>query len=286
MIATNFEFNGIQAKDIDLYICNINNDFYNGTFTAGSNVTFKTSKATNNYRNVFHGSTYEEVYTTNFQVIKMKNCNIEAISAEEKAYYLRLLQRKDGYKYLRFFEEGYENIYYNAKLSLEWIEFNGLTYGANISVECDAPFGYSKLQTYDVTVTKGNTFDLYDDSDELGFVIPELTEIKINSNGNLVIKNQLEDFYSTNHYQTEIRNCVAGETMIINGVNKQITSSSHPTIANDYNYNPIRILNLDDNIIHTTTTTTISNLRKNIFTVTGCNCTIHMAYRTIKKAVI
>ena len=164
MVATDFEFNGVKASDVNLAIVDFDSPSREGVVSSGGKTTFNTSKPANSKKWNFHGSHYEEQLSFSFQVgrINLNRRPQEVLPATsyEKAYYMRWLCRKDGYKYLRFLQNGYENIFYNAKIDLEWIDYGGCTYGAELTVTCDAPFGYSPLQSYEARVPSGNSFTI------------------------------------------------------------------------------------------------------------------------------
>ena len=107
---------------------------------------------------------------------------------------------------------------------------------------CDAPWGYSDIQTADIVTN--NPFNLYNDSDDLGYIIPDEIEIGISSSsaGNLEIGNSLESIYSMGTYPNmKINNCKAGENIIVSGLTKQIYTDNvthEKSIADDYNYKP------------------------------------------------
>lgn len=91
------------------------------------------------------------------------------------------------------------------------------------------------------------------------------------------INNNLESIYSMGTYSNmRINNCKSGENIIVSGLTKQIytnNSTHEKTIADDYNYKPIRLINMD-------------NMRQNIITVSGCNANVHLTYRTVRKVVM
>lgn len=295
VVATDFEFNGVKASDVNLAIVDFGSPSREGVVSSGGKITFNTSKPANSKKWNFHGSHYEEQLSLSFQVARI-NLNkrpqeVLPASSYEKAYYMRWLCRKDGYKYLRFMQNGYENIFYNAKIDLEWINYGGCTYGAELTVTCDAPFGYSPLQSYETRLSSGNSFTIYNDSDETGSVIPQLVEIEILTDGDFRLSNSLDPLIMVNYLDlsgdTVIKGCKRGETITINGVTKQIATNlpSHD-IANSFNYVYPRLINLDEVYPgELGTAKSISSLRKNVFTLSGCSAAINMAYRTIRLAV-
>ena len=295
MVATDFEFNGVKASDVNLAIVDFGSPSREGVVSSGGKITFNTSKPANSKKWNFHGSHYEEQLSFSFQVgrinLNKRPQEVLPASSYEKAYYMRWLCRKDGYKYLRFLQNGYENIFYNAKIDLEWIDYGGCTYGAELTATCDAPFGCSPLQSYETRVSSGNSFTIYNDSDETGAVIPHLVEIEILSDGDFRLSNSLDPLLMVNYLDlsgdTVIKGCKRGETITINGLTKQIATSlpSHD-IANSFNYVYPRLINLDE--VYPSglgTAKSISSLRKNVFTLSGCSAAISMAYRTIRLAI-
>lgn len=295
MIATNFEFNGIQCEDVGLAIVSFDSDVRGVAGYSGGEIIFNTSKPGSGSKLNFHGSKYDSQLSFTFQAAKINLCKPTPtpITAYEKAYYKKWLERKDGYKFLRFFQDGFENIYFNVKNVLKWIEYGGETYGMEITVTCDAPFGYSGIQSYEASISSGNSFQIYNDSDEIGAIIPQQIEIKILSNGTLRIKNNMSGLYQVNYQDLSddmvIKNCKANELIIINGVTKQIKSSlSEHDIANDFNWVYPKLINIDEfyPVSFTGSNQTLLDRRTNIFNVTGCNINISLAYRTIRLAVM
>ena len=296
MVATDFEFNGVKASDVNLAIVNFGSPAREGVVSSGGKVTFNTSKAANSKKWNFHGSHYEEQLSFSFQVARI-NLNklpqeMLPVTSFEKAYYMRWLCRKDGYKYLRFLERGHENIFYNVKTSLEWIVYGGYTYGAELTVTCDAPFAYSPLQTYEARLSSGNSFTIYNNSDETGYIIPQLIEIEILTDGDFRLSNSLDPLIMVNYIgqsgDTLIKNCKKGESITINGETKQIATNlvSH-NIAESFNYVYPHLINLDEIYPQKYgTVKSISNLRKNIFTLSGCSAAINMSYRTARLATV
>ena len=149
-------------------------------------------------------------------------------------------------------------------------------------VTCDAPFGYSPLQSCGTRLSSGNSFTIYNDSDETGALIPQLVEIEILTGGDFRLSNSLDPLLMVNYLglsgDTVIRGCKKGETIATN-------LPSHD-IANSFNYVYPRLINLDEVYPGGLgTAKSISSLRKNVFTLSGCSAAINMAYRTIRLAM-
>lgn len=301
MYAELFEFNGIKSDEVGVGYRIANFDGFNndGIISAGSNVTFSTSKPTNSSKWNFNGSKVEDQLTTTFQIFKILcsgKLDDYELSQQECVFLQRWLERSDGYKYLRFFQggyEGYENSFFNCQIKLSWIKFKGKIIGAQCDVTCDSNSGYSEQKTYEVSCNSGDTFIIYDDSDRMGAIYFDEVKIVTKSNiSELRIVNAMDNLYSpTIEYITKIRNCQNNETIII--ANNTIRSDKEGThskgnINEDFNFKYPRLINLshyteilDDegNPYHT-----IDELRKNEFTVNG-KCDLSFKYRTIRSVM-
>lgn len=286
MYADIFEFNGIKSSDLGYHIANFDGFSNDGVGMAGNEITFVTSKPSNTYKWNFHGSKYENQLTTSFQIFKL-NCGINKenyeLSQQDCAFLLRWLVRTDGYKLLRFFQggyEGYENTFFRAQNKLQWIRFEGAIVGAQIDVTCDAPFGYSDVQTFEISCSNGGSFTIYDDSDKTGALYFDETDILMTSDAsNLQIKNNLDALFSpTIQYTTNIKNCKNGEHITIANhmiaTNKN-TSHTRENISNDFNFRYPRLINMSG----------LTETRNNIFTVTGGSCHLSFNYRTIRSVL-
>lgn len=277
-----FEFNGIQSDAVNMYIANIDGFSNNGVGVAGSEVTFNTSKSATSYRQMFNNATYETMHEFSFQFIKIKpnTCLPDEITIQEQSLLQRWLVRKDGYKYLRFMTDDYKDIYFNCKITMQWVRLGGNIIGAELKVTCDAPFGYSDVQTYEVSCADGNSFTVFDNSDEIGASYIDQMDILCGSNAStLSIKNSMEYIHNPiENRVTTFTNVVANEHISINGNTRQIDSSNNDTspIFPRFNGNFPRLIN---------TSPTIYDIRNNVFTVNGGSCNISMSYRSIRKAV-
>lgn len=287
MYADVFEFNGIKSSDLGYYIVGFDGFSNDGVGMAGNEVTFSNSKPSNSYSWNFHGSKYENPLTASFQIGKF-DCGIDKdknyeLSQQDCAFLLRWLVRTDGYKFLRFFQGGYEgceNTFFRVQNKLQWIRVQGAIVGAQIDVTCDAPFGYSDVQIYEVSCSNGSSFAIYNDSDTAGALYFDETDILMTSDAqNLQIKNNLDALYSpTIQYVTQLKNCKNGEHITI--ANHMIETSKNightrENINNDFNFKYPRLINFSD----------INETRKNIFTVTGGSCRLSFSYRTIRSVL-
>lgn len=284
MYADSFEFNGIKSKDLDYYIVSFDNFSNDGVGVAGNEITFTTSKPANAYKWNFHGSKYENQLQTSFQIGKF-NCGRYSkkdyeLSQQDCAFLLRWLVRTDGYKPLRFIQDGFENTFFFVQNKLQWIRYGGKIVGAQIDMTCNAPFGFSDVQTFEASCNDGDSFTIYDDSDKTGVLYFDEMDILLTSDADkLQITNSMDSIYSpTIQYNTIITNCKNGEH--INIANNQIFTNMNSVhtrgnISNDFNFKYPRLINFSD----------LAENRKNIYTVTGGKCNLSFSYRTIRTVM-
>lgn len=292
MYATEFDFNGIKSGDIGFYILSFDSANDEGVASVGNEITFTTTKPAASDKNIFHGYSAETPLSTKFQIGKYRD-GYEPLefTREDCAFLLRWLERTDGYKFLRFFQKDYENTFFNAKIHIEWIRYGGIIVGADLTVSCDAPYGYSGIQSCEFELCDGDSFTIYNDSDKPGSINIENVDILIKSDGNLKITNNMEELYNLDKdVYTIIGNCVSGETISIS--NHQIETTrelnhTNQSIVEDFNYNYPRLINFSDRTTYSETNNyaTYDEKRVNTFTVTGCNCNIAFTYRTIRTVM-
>ena len=277
MNAMTFEFNGIKSNELGFYILNYDGFSNTGVGYTGSEVTFQSFQSANSKRKRFTGNKYETPLQFSFQIGKMCVCNDDyEITPQECAFLLRWLVRSDGYRYMRIFQEGYENTFLYCKNKLQWIRMpDGKILGAQLDVECDAPFGYSKQQSFEIECSDGDSFEIYDDGDEIGAIIFDECNILMTSDAReLIISNSMDEIYSPIiQYKTKIQFCENGENISI--ANGQIASSIRNDIARYFNYKPPRLINTSEMLEN----------RINTYTVTGGSCHLSFSYRTIRKAI-
>lgn len=287
MQASHFEFNGLSSKDTGIRIVSIDN-VQTGEYESNNKIEYNTTKPSVSSRWNIHGFHYEMPISFSFQITK---CNMGEFSPDEQAYYKRWLERTDGYKYLRFLTEGYEHIYYYCTLQLQWYGIASRCIGATVQVTCDSPWAYSDIQTYEATLQSDSSFTIYNDADNIGQTDIDLIEIQVLEDGDVDISNDLYANYlpkgmgMENHMK--ISSCKSGEVIVINGFTRQITSSEeHGSLADDYSYSPICLINYDEQKYVEVGNYYQEQKRKNTFQNHGVPCNINIAYRTSRMVVI
>ena len=295
-----FEFNGIKSSDLAIYMLNFNGFSAEGTIDNGGEVVFNTSKPVMSDRWNFHGSSVESPLTTTFQIGKWDcgRSSIRPFTREEFAFLKSWLERRDGYRFLRILKPGYEHTWFHCQIQVKPIQYNDKKLGAELTVTCDSGHGYSDIQTWEIICNEeGMTFDVYNDSDEIGSLLIDRTEILLKSDAKeLKITNQMDSIYSPTPYETKIKNCIKGEWIQI--ANRQILSEctssaveslkhTNETIANDFNYKYPRLICLADKATNLSDGLSChySENRVNRFTISGGACELVFTFRTVRTVM-
>jgi len=304
MYAETFEFNGIKSEDAGFYIMSFGGSGELETNSIGNEITFATTQAARSDTQDFHGATRTTPLSITFQIgLNPCQSKVSFLDREKCAFLLRWLERKDGYKLLRFFQDGYENTFFKAKIHIEWIQFLGQIIGAELTVTCNAPYGYSELKTFEATVTNNGSFSLYNDSDEYGKLDIEKTTITLTemqdtslAKGTFSFGNQLDSQYTHDGHidYFTVENCKENEIIVIDS-NGNLSSTmntyhTNESVSSDCNYEIPHLLNLSDGIEYSASSPyeTYSENRINTFitdTDNKFNYHILFEYRTIRSVM-
>lgn len=244
MYALNFEYAGEQLSDYGMIICSFDSGGVE-TVSSGSDITFNQVSVANGNRFLLSSSTYEQALQCTFQICKnpclADSQNEMMFTVAEISSIQRWLCRKNQYYRFKLNQDGYEDIYWNCTFSVKEVQIYGKVYGLELTLFTDAPFGYQDEISISEDASKADySFDVYDTSDEEGYIYPKVEiEIKNPYGCNFWLQNSMDS-----SRPIIINNCSYGEILTLDGENHIITSSvSHPNLTNDFNYVFPRILN-------------------------------------------
>lgn len=270
MYAVDFSYDGQYLSDYGLVICSFDGPSGSETVSAGSKITFNTVPMHSGKNYSLTGTQYDECITATFSIAKNpcyhENSNNMKITNEEYRDIMRWLNRRGFLKFQIFDENETERdaCYYNASFNVEKVLLGGELYGLTLTMETDKPFGYGEERTFLYRMKVGAEYDLWDLSDEIGYIYPNMI-ITCNESGDLQLENLTEECLM------EIKNCSAGEVITIDGTSQIITTTykeSH-AIYDDFNFEFFRVGNTFNN-------------RNNIITTT-LPCTLEIRYEPIIK---
>lgn len=231
MYCTDFIFDNKFASSMGFMICSFNDGDDN--IVSGGEVTFTVSKPPSNNKWSFHGATHESQLTIQFSISK-NNCDLSndeyALSQEEQSASMRWLQKYDGFKWLAFDQDGFEDVWYNAQINLTPHYFAGKLIGYDVLCTCDSPYGYSQEKEFSKTLGAYSTNGRYspiflDYSDKEGEIHP-YTTIKAKGSGELKVRFGVCNVNSSRNFTSYIYS----KDVII----KNITSGTTVTLDEDY----------------------------------------------------
>lgn len=265
MYATDFEYDGIKLSDYGMMICSFNSSSWE-TVSSGADITFNTVKSTGSNKFKYYGTKYNEAYTTTFQICKnpciMNNMYLES---NEVSGIQRWLCRKDGFYKFCVVQDDLKDTFWKATFSCKQILLAGKTIGLELTMHTDAPYAYLDIDTISYSPIAGESFSIYDMSDEVGSVYPKVI-ISCKGNGTIKLQNSLDNKI------TVLTGVLSGERIILDGENKIIQTDNSRSLANNFNYYFPRIINT-------------FNCRNNVYTLSSdsVNCDILFSYNPIIK---
>lgn len=288
-----FEFDGVKSSVYGLYVCSFDGGS-NGAKTLGNEITTNTVKTPSGKRWMHTGCTYESPLTFTFQIAKYE-CGegVTAVEPRELARIMRWLVRRE-YHYLRFEQNGWDNVFYNCTLKVQKYEIGGVIRGFEIEATCDAPWGYSEPKEYTTKtpLNENSEFKIYNYSDEDGGLLPDIVQINVRKKCDLRITNT---FLTKNGVEkttkTEIKNCKAGEILQFDRHrNIQTTlqsSNAHEKLMDDFNH---VFLELFSDLENSKNTITVKDITANTDVNSKNNsdsdiCDLYIRYREIRKGV-
>lgn len=240
MFATDFEYDGHYLSDFGFTICSFNGSSDTEMVSAGSRISFNTVSTHYGKRFGLAGTQYDECITATFDICK-DTCQGDdfVITNDEYRDIMRWLNRREFLKFriLDDEDDDRDSCYYEASFNVDKIMSDQGLVGLELTLETNKPFGYGQEQYFSWTITSGSSKNLYDMSDEIGYIYPSMV-ITVQEDGNLQITNDLEPCTMV------IKNCSSGEVITIDGDTHIITSSldSHK-ICDDFNFDYLRIGN-------------------------------------------
>lgn len=276
MYATDFMYDKECLSDYKMMIVNFDKGNGINTVSNGSQISFNMVKPLNQNKWNVYGSEYSEYLTATIQICK-KPSKFEPdqmeLTAAEISHLSRWLNRKEFCKF-KILQDDYIDIYFEGSFNISRIEIAGKTVGLELQFISNRPYGYLETLSYSISTAQSNEqVSLYDQSDEIGFIYPDMT-IKCLSDGDLEITNSMEDrsFYLGNVKENEL--------ITIHGKEQLIESSlSAHQIYNDFNFQFLRIGN---KYVGNTYEENTHEGKKNILTI-SLPCEMTLSYNPIRK---
>ena len=241
MYCSDFIFDGERLSDHGYILCN----FDGGDSTwDGGDVTFTTVQPPSSNKFTHYYSKFENPISFNLSIMK-NPCKNELqenmyFTQDEQSYLMRWLQRLDGYHWLAFDKEGFEDVWFNTQINPQPHYIGENVIGYDLECTTDSPYGYSQLHTKNVSLShssSSNSVTIKNYSDIPGYIYPKVTIIP-KSNGNIALLSGCKDSQKI----TRIENAISGNTIILDKENDDIIGISNmnyfnyifPVMANSY----------------------------------------------------
>lgn len=267
-----FSYNGEKLSDYGCIVASIRTPFQDSV-QLGTNLSFDTVKNQNNARERIVTAKYDDVITATFDICR-NPCLYKSQSMEfsdgEISHFMRWLNQTQYRKFKPIYKDGaYSDLYFCGTFtSISAIVSGGKVVGFTLTFTSNSPFGYVDDKEYTAALPEAEgQFIFYDDSDEPGSLYPYFFQVECLSEGTLTIQNNRD------RKATVIGGCRQGEVITMDCENKVIQSSTaHPALYNDFNYNYPRLINDRES-------------RRNVFTI-SLPCSVTIRYAPIRKAGI
>jgi len=250
MYMTDFEFDG-EMLSTHGYIVACANSATPDSIQMGSELTLNTVKNYNNNSSPLTGTSYDTVLTATFDICK-DLCTYDdlELTEEEIRDIMSWLTRKQYCKFKPVYDDGsfYDLYYMGTFTNMELISKSNAGYiGFTMTLTTNAPYGWAKEP--ELAFENVSEFEIYNTSDELGYLYPESVVIQPLADGDLTIKHYLGEDEEEDDEVITLTNLTANEIITMDCVRNIITSDvsntatqeEHKKFYNDFNYNWFRL---------------------------------------------
>ena len=247
--ATDFEYDGIHARDFGLIICNIDSGGGVETTPVGAEINFNMVSSQHGSIQYITDTTYDSVLEATFHVCKFScETDLEYLTIEEQREITRWLNR-DEVHLLRFISDDptYDHVCYEGTFNINKIEVNGQVIGLELHFISNRPFALGNKKYFIINATTADyEYEFRDDSDKIGYIYPDVLTVtldsSVESNSTLTIHNSAEN------RTTRVKNCTGGETITFTGCSNissdlNIEGYTAHKVQNDFNYMYFRVAN-------------------------------------------
>lgn len=242
-----FEYANKRLSDFGCVLCSFDGGS-NEDVDIGCDVTFNTVK--NNYSSIHSktSSSYDNVYTTSFDIMKnpcIYNEDMYFTEYEARAI-TKWLNRREYHKF-KLYNPDFDvlDFYYYGNFDIKQKMMSGKIIGFSLTFTANAPYAFGeKIVIKHMMLNTSDSFSIYGESDEYGVIYPKV-EIKcLESFSGNKIKNKLRLKNKTTGTYIELKNCNMGEVITLDGEYKLsfTNDDTHKTFPNDFNYEFLDIL--------------------------------------------
>lgn len=260
-----FEYDGEYLSDWGYIICDIDVPDGFETINSDSQLTFESVSQYNGKYFPLTISYYTNCIEIPIQIAKFR-CpdGLQPIKVDEIRELKRWLNRPDHHKF-KLIQPDWSDIYMMGSFNISEIKFNDITYALELTFTSNRPFALHEPLSYYFSLNNDSTYVMYDESDEIGHIYPNIT-LTCLSAGNIEFINSQEP-----ERKTIIHNVSQNEVITFTPALIISSSLSSHIIQNDFNFIFPRISNRYGN-------------RKNVFS-SSLPVRVEMTYSPIVKVV-
>lgn len=187
-------------------------------------------------------ASYPDSYSTSFDIIQ-NPCHGMRGYTDEEIYRINMWLNRRGYHKFKpiYNDDSFSDLYFMATFtSVTAVKIGDNVIGFHLEMSTSAPYGFAD-HTYTKDLTpRDNYINIFNDSQEEGYLYPSSFKIKCRQDGNLIFRNTKD---TNGLRRTIVNNVVFGEILEFNGEYEIINSSiDHANLANDFNFNFPRLV--------------------------------------------
>lgn len=163
-------FNGQRASDFGCMVCSFDGGLQP---VSGGEVEFNAIKTPGSDAFTFYGSQFNSPVSWNFSICKNPRRNGSLhFSQYEESMIMKWLVKTDGYRWLQFEQEGYEDIFYKVMINALPHQVAGQTIGFDLTATSNCAYGFTDLITKKASIDPNQplTFNIHSDID--AYILP------------------------------------------------------------------------------------------------------------------
>ncbi len=170
MYATDFLFDRQRASDFGCMICSFDGGLQP---VSGGEIECNAIKTPGTDTFTFYGSQFNSALTWTFSICKnpCKNKDIH-FSQYEESMIMKWLAKTDGYRWLQFNQEGYEDIFYKVNINALPHQVAGRTIGFDLTATSNCAYGFTDVITKKASIALMEPFLLNIHSDIDTYILP------------------------------------------------------------------------------------------------------------------
>lgn len=251
LYALDFEYANKRLSDFGCMICQIsNNESGIEEVELGCDITFDTVRNSHSSIQKVISATYENVFTTTFEVMK-SNCNNSTadhyFNGMELEQLVTWLSRTEYHKFKPLSLDGESDIHYYGSFNIKKININNRTIGLSLTFTSNAPYGFGEKVVHEIRRTNyedNDNFHIFIHGNATIYPIVKITcrtdmpdDIYYDNDGAYYeIWNRSEPYDTNNGVGCD--GFTRGETLLVDCENKVIHSDkrSNSLLANQFYY--------------------------------------------------